>query len=172
MQGRDKNTPANARSVSRSRGQRDGVMLACPRQDTAGERAPGSRKSILGSVLQRRWEHNMGALAGTRRLKKEQGHDVSAGDFHAGARGREESLGGSDGRYLAGNRTSSLRWGLQTWCLPQPLPSPAPLSCSTTPAVQPRACAVTLPPQPSSTTAPPWPDGTRGGRKRHIPVRG
>lgn len=147
-------------------------MLACPRQDMAGERAPRSRKSILGSVLQRRWEHNTRVLAGTRWLKEEQGHGVSAGDFHARARGREESLGGSDGRYLARNRASSRRWGLQTWRLLQPLPSPAPLLCATTPAVQPLAFAVTLRPWPSSTTAPTPARWDPGRKELPIPVRG
>ena len=56
----------------------------------------------------------MRVLAGARWLWKERGRCISAGDFHAGARGRGESFGGGGGRYLARNRVSLPRWGLQT----------------------------------------------------------
>lgn len=87
----------------------------------------------------------MRVFAGTRWLEEERGRCISAGDFHAGARGRGESFGGSGGRHLARNHVSSPRWGLQTRRLPQLLSSPALLSCATIPAVQRLSFVVTLP---------------------------
>lgn len=127
-------------------------MFTGPRRDAAGERAPCSRNSsILGGAAARPTKafgarRATGAFGGIRWLQaqREGGRCVSAGDFHAGARGRGDSCG-DGGRYLARNRVSSPRWGLQPRRLPQLLSSPAPRSCATIPAVQRPSFVVTLP---------------------------